>query len=119
VPRLLAAIVAIALGSCSTLPVPSHPAHVDHRFHASFKVDRDGRLHLPVTTRDIVVQSLELLPKPAGELFAAEQRWFVYPAGTSVQVRGQLRLYASPSGVIPKLAEVLPNATLHTDETAH
>ena len=109
----------MAICGCSTLPVPTHPEHVDHQFHASFDVGEDGRLVFPTTTRELVVRSIELMPKPAGEQFAAEQRWFVYPAGTSVQARGQLRIYANPSGVIPKLADVLPNARLHTDETPH
>ena len=115
--RGLLAILGVILGSsCSTLPAPHQPAHMDHDFHASFVVGVDGRLQFPTTTRELVVRTIELLPRPAGEQFQDQQRWFLYPVGTTVHVHGQLRAYANAAGIIPELGELLPNARLHKDQ---
>jgi hypothetical protein len=57
-----------------------------------------------------VVQELSLDPTPHAELFADGERWLVYPAGTSVQVRCRFRAYATNGGPVPSPAEVLSGA---------
>lgn len=104
--------------ACSTLPDSVLPKHQDHTFHASYVVGDDGRLVFPSTTRSLVIRQIRLTPKPLSEQFGSERRWFVYPAGTTVQARGQLRAYADPSGDIPELSELLPNAKLHQEKNA-
>ena len=108
----LARSLALLLAACSTLPEHHQPAHADHDFDASFAVGEDGRLLFPITTRNLVVRQIELQPKPLGEQFLAEQRWFLYPAGTRVRAQGQLRAYQNESGTIPLLRELLPHAKL-------
>ena len=105
-------------GACSTLPDSERPLHQDHTFHASYLVGNDGRLVFPSTTRNLVIRQIQLTPKPLSEQFERDLRWFVYPAGTTVHARGQLRSYADASGDIPELPTLLPNATLHQNKNA-
>ena len=97
----------LLLASCSSMPEASYPPHVDHQFGASFVVGDDGKLPFVNTTTDVVLHRLELEPKPSGEQFEASARWFVYPPGTKVLVRGALRAYASDDGTVPKLKDLL------------
>jgi hypothetical protein len=115
---VFAGLLTTLFGACSTLPDSVLPKHQDHTFHASYVIGGDGRLVFPSTTRDLVIRQIRLTPKPLSEQFESERRWFNYPAGTTVQARGQLRAYADPSGDIPKLSELLPNATLHQEKGA-
>lgn len=105
-------LVAAIGSSCSTVPDDVLPPHVDHAFHATYRVGTDGRLAFPVTTRDLVIRDLQLSPEPGREEFGNEGRWFVYPTGTTVHARGSLRIYATDDGSQPKLRDVLPGATL-------
>ena len=102
--------------ACSTLPDSVLPAHQDHNFHASYVIGSDGRLVFPSTTRSLVIHKFLLSPKPLSEQFGSERRWFVYPAGTTVHARGELRTYADASGEIPELSDLLPNAKLHQEK---
>lgn len=89
------------------MPETSYPPHVDHQFGASFVVGEDGKLPFVNTTTDVVLHRLELEPKPSDEQFEANTRWFVYPPGTTVKVRGALRAYANKDGTVPKLKDLL------------
>lgn len=113
-PFVQALWVALLCG-CSTMPGGSFPAFTDHHVAADFVVPPEGRLHLPATTRDLVVRELELEPAPVREAFAPGDRWFEYPAGTAVRMRCRLRAYALPDGSIPSLRAILPDAAaIHT-----
>jgi hypothetical protein len=114
-PAVLAGLLATLTSACSTLPDSVLPEHQDHTFHASYVIGSDGRLVFPSTTRNLIIRQIHLTPKPLSEQFELQRRWFVYPAGTTVHARGQLRAYASPSGDIPELGDLLPNAKLHQD----
>ena len=109
---LLLAMSATIPSACSTVPDPELPPHRDHTFHARYLIGDDGRLAFPCTTRSLVIRDVQLTPKPIDERFDAETRWFLYPAGTTVHARGHLRAYAAPSGNIPQLSDLLPNAKL-------
>lgn len=89
------------------MPEPSYPAHADHRFRASFLIGAEGRLPLLSTTKDVVVRELQLDPEPTTERFSPDGRWFVYPPGTTVKVRGALRVYQAADGSIPALKDLL------------
>jgi hypothetical protein len=97
----------LTVGSCSTMPEPSYPPHQDHRFDASFLIGDVGKLPFLVTSTNVVLHRLELDPKPDDELFGGDARWFVYPPGTTVKVRGALRAYATHDGKIPSLKDLL------------
>lgn len=106
---VLGALVAalLALSSCSTMPEPSYPPHQDHRFGACFLVGDEGKLPFLVTSTNVVLHQLELDPKPSEEQFGSNARWFVYPPGTTVKVRGALRAYATNDGLVPTLEDLL------------
>ena len=103
----LLAVAGAVLGGCSTMPEPTYPPHVDHVFVASFLVGDDGKLPFLVTSVDVVLHRLELDPKPGEERFASDARWFVYPPGTTVKVRGALRAYTPHDGAAPDLRDLL------------
>lgn len=108
------AALTVLLGgtACSLLPPTGTPPHADWSFRAGYVIDQTGRLPFPVTTRELVVRDLQLDPAPLGEGFADGARWFVYPAGTAVDVHGVLRIYQRHDGSQPSLADVLPDADL-------
>lgn len=110
-PRVGALASLLALGGCSSMPEAGYPPFVDHHVAADFVVPAAGRLHLPMTTRDLVVHELELEPAPLRERFAPGERWFEYPPGASVRLRCRLRAYAPPGGQVPSLPSILPAAT--------
>ena len=109
---LLAGWIAVASSSCSSLPKAEHPHHKDHSFHASYVIGADGRLVFPTTSRDLIINDLQLTPEPSAEKFRNDQRWFVYPPGKIVHAHGSLRAYANESGAIPELDQLLPHAKL-------
>ena len=97
------------LAACSALPPATFPEFQDHHVAAEFVVPPDGCLHLPATTRALVVRELALEPLPMREQFAAGSRWFVYPAGTAVRAELRLRAYVQ-NGRVPLLHEILRDA---------
>lgn len=109
---ILAGWIAVTSSGCSTLPKAEHPQHKDHSFHARYVIGEDGRLMFPSTTRDLIINHVQLMPKPSAEEFRGNQRWFIYPPGKIVHAHGSLRAYASESGAIPKLQQLLPHAIL-------
>lgn len=115
---VVACLLTFLLTACSTLPESVLPEHQDHTFHASYLIGSDGRLVLPSTTRSLVIRKIQLSPRPLDEQFASGQRWFLYPAGTTVHARGQLRAYADATGKVPELSELLPRAKLHLENNA-
>lgn len=105
--RVSSALIAVLLSGCSTMPEAGYPPHVDHRFGASYVVGDAGKLPFLSTTKDVVLHRLELDPQPNAERFQGDARWFVYPPGTTVEVRGALRAYAREDGTVPKLQDLL------------
>ena len=104
-------LVAAAASSCSSLPDAHYPPFVEHEIDASFLVDETGELPFPATTRDIVVRSLQLDPTPTGERFDdSGQRFFLYPPGSAVTARCQVRIYAGRDGTQRTVADLLPLA---------
>ena len=101
------AVAGAVLSSCATMPAPTYPPHVDHVFLASFLVGDDGKLPFLVTSMDVVLHRLELDPKPSEERFGKDARWFVYPPGTTVKVRGALRAYTPDDGAARDLKDLL------------
>jgi hypothetical protein len=112
VPAAACAVAAAAtLAACSVLPPASYPAFVDHAVAAEFVVPDGGRLRLPATTADLVVLELRAAPPPQRELFGRDgERWFVYPAGTSVRVCCRFRSYAAAGAAPLTPGAVLPDA---------
>lgn len=107
--HLLAA--ALLLAACSTLPPAAYPEFADHLIAAQFVVPEGGRLRVPVSTTDLVVQELIATPPPQREQFGHDgERWFVYPAGAHVHVHCRCRSYATPDGRPQSPAQLLPGA---------
>ncbi|MEO6594479.1 MAG: hypothetical protein ABIP94_06980 [Planctomycetota bacterium] len=101
----------LVAGACSTVPEATFPAFAEHNVTAEYLVSEDGRLRVPASTQQLVVHALVAEPQPEREQFGANgERWFVYPAGTSVRVHCLFRAYAVPGGRIPAVADVLPGA---------
>ncbi|MBL8727791.1 MAG: hypothetical protein JNM25_05130 [Planctomycetes bacterium] len=101
----------LLLTACSALPPAHYPTFADHRFAADFVVPEGGRLSVPATTTDLVVQELTATPPPQRELFGRDgERWFVYPAGAEVRVVCRCRSYAPHDGQPLSPAQVLPGA---------
>ncbi len=112
-PRLsaFAAFGAIALTACAVLPERSYPDFRDHHLAADYVVPLDGRILVPATTRDLIVQELELLPPPLGETFDADgARWMLYDHGTNVRLRGRFRAYGTGAGDAVTPTQLLPGA---------
>jgi hypothetical protein len=94
-PRLL--LLCAALGACSTLPESNYPEHRDAEFAVRCRVPASGRLRVPATAADLVVQSLVAEPPPRGERVERDgTRWLLYDGGTAVLLRARLRLYGAP-----------------------
>ena len=93
--RALLLLLIGMLAGCSTLPPTQYPPFVEHAVRATFVVAADGRLALPTTTNDFVMQQLTLSPPALREEFDRDgSRWFCYPAGTQVQAELRWRQYA-------------------------
>jgi hypothetical protein len=73
-------------------------------------VPPDGRLVLPASSHALVVHAFELQPRPLGEQFGAGARWFTFPPGTRVQVRGRFRTYADGAAPPASAERVLVGA---------
>ncbi|MBX3462998.1 MAG: hypothetical protein KF830_07495 [Planctomycetes bacterium] len=102
---------ALLLLACSVVPPASYPAFAEHAVQAEFVVPATGMLRLPATTADLVVFELGATPAPERELFGADgERWYVYAAGTRVQVQCRLRSYATGGDRPPEPAQLLPGA---------
>ncbi|MCA8950993.1 MAG: hypothetical protein KDE27_15925 [Planctomycetes bacterium] len=104
---------AATLAACGVVPDPFYPAFEDHHLSASYVVPAAGRIRVPATSRDLVVQQLELLPAPRAEVFDPDgTRWALYDAGTRVELRGRFRSYTgdgpplSPCALLPGAAEI-------------
>lgn len=109
--RAAFALAAACWAGCSVLPPAHYPAFADHLFAAEFVVPEAGRLQLPTTTRDVVVQELRATPPPQRELFGdGGERWFVYPPGAEVHVVCRCRSYAPPDGQALTPQQLLPGA---------
>ncbi|MFK7740206.1 MAG: hypothetical protein AB8H80_07770 [Planctomycetota bacterium] len=110
--RAATAALLAALASCSSLPDRQRPDHTDWTFRANLTADAEGRIAFPSTTAALVVEQVELLPAPEGELLLGGERWFLYPAGTRVDIHASLRVYANSDGSQPTLEQLLPGATV-------
>ena len=102
--------IGAALGGCSSLLPLHREAFVDDCVLAEFVVGPDGRLVLPATDESLVLRRLELAPPPLAERFAGSERWFVYPEGTTVDVRCTYRAYGKHGGPPPTPRELWPLA---------
>lgn len=106
----IAAVAASCLAACSTLPEPSLPAYRDHDVAAEYVVPANGRLPLPTSDSELLVQEFSLQPPPLAEHFRDTARWFTYAPGTRVSVRGRFRTYAAPGAHPKDAATVLVGA---------
>ena len=103
--------MAVVPSGCGTLPDRFYPPFRDHHLTAYYIVPATGRIRIPATTRDLVVQQLQLEPDPTGESFDADgTRWLLYDRGTRVRLRGSFRAYSTPAGAAATPAELLPGA---------
>lgn len=112
-PRLSAFALcgAFALASCALVPDRFYPEFEDHHLAARYLVPGDGRIRVPATSRELVVQELELLPAPLGESFDPDgTRWALYDRGTTVRLRGRFRAYGPLDGRAPTPSDLLPGA---------
>lgn len=106
-------ILTLALGAtaCSHVPPAHVPPFTEATVLAEYTVGAAGTLPLPVTTRDLVVRDLVLVPAPLRETFGRDgARAVCFAAGTTVAVRCRYRAYATADGRTPTAAELFPGA---------
>ena len=102
----------LAIAACSVMPDAARPTFVDYSFDARYLVGDDGALHLPTSSRVLVIRSLDLAPPPLSESFESDGRTLRFAPGTAVRARGALRAYAAQNGALPTLQQLLPGAEL-------
>ena len=64
----------LAIAACSVMPDAARPTFVDYSFDARYLVGDDGALHLPTSSRALVIRSLDLAPPPLSESFESDGR---------------------------------------------
>ena len=108
---IAAFVLALSLPGCAAVPDPFYPPFCDHHLAAHYIVPEAGRIRIPATSRELVVQKLQVEPDPNGESFDKDgTRWLLYDRGTRVRLRGSFRAYSSPTGTGATPAELLPGA---------
>ncbi|MCR9243860.1 MAG: hypothetical protein NXI31_02430 [bacterium] len=97
--------------SCAIVPPQRYPEFEDLHLRAHYVVPGDGRLQIPATTREIVVQQLELSPPPLRESFATNgTRYVHYDDGITVTLHGRFRSYRRGSDQPRTPTDLLPGA---------